>query len=164
MKTIILFACALIISGCSTGRSYHDANNPWKLGYSDTQLNENVYRVSYAGYDIPQNECDDFAIFRAAEISKARGYKYFRILDEKQSSSSQTYYIPGATHTTGTVTSYGNVATVNATNVTNAAVVSGNYPVSTITIELLREKGDASNVLDAEIIRNSLIQKLGIEK
>lgn len=164
MKTIILIACVLIIAGCSTGRSYHDSNNPWKLGYSDTQLNDNVYRVSYAGYGIPQNECDDFAIYRAAEIAKERGYKHFRILDEKQSSSTQTYYTPGATYTTGTVTGYGNVARVNSTSYSNAMVVSGNYPVSTFTVELLREKGDVSNTFDAEIIRNSLAKKLGIEK
>ena len=103
MKQMVLLVFMLIFAGCSIGRSYHDADNMWKLGYTDTQLNESMYRVSYAGYSIPQSECDDFAIMRASEIAKEKGYKYFRIITEKQSSQSQSFYIPGSTYTTGTV-------------------------------------------------------------
>ena len=140
MTKIILLTLVLILAGCATGRSYHNSDNMWKLGYSDTQLNERVYRVSYVGYSIPQSECDDFAIMRAAEISKEKGYKYFRILTEKQSLQSQFYYIPGSV--AGTL----------------------NYPVSTITIEMLKEKNDALAILDANIIWSSLAKKHGVGK
>jgi hypothetical protein len=163
MRIIPIFL-VLILAGCATttGRSYHDSDNIWKLGYSDTQLNEKVYRVSYAGYAIPQSECDDFALMRASEIAKEKRYKYFRILTEKQSSHSQAFYMPGSTYTTGTVSGYGNTAQFNATSYSTGFAGMADYPVSTITIEMLGEKDDASGTLDAEIIWVSLAKKHGV--
>lgn len=164
MTKVISLILVLALAGCATGRSYHNSDNMWKLGYSDTQLNERVYRVSYAGYGIPQNECDDFALMRASEIAKEKGYKYFRILAEKQSSHSQAFYIPGSTYTTGTVSSYGNTAHVNATSYSTGFAGTANYPVSTITIEMLKEKHDMSDAFDTETIWSSLASKYGIRK
>ncbi|ULA63644.1 MAG: hypothetical protein LZF86_110343 [Nitrospira sp.] len=161
MNRLILLVVVLMVGGCDIGRSYHNSDNMWKLGYSDTQLNERVYRVSYAGYSIPQNECDDFAIMRASEIAKGKGYKYFRILNESQSSQSQAFYIPGSTHTTGTVSSYGSFS---ATGYSSGFMGTSNYPVSTITIEMLKEKDDTPGTFDAELIWVSLSKKNGLEK
>ncbi len=110
----------------------------WKLGYSEAQLNERVYRVSYAGSNIPQSECDNLVLLRAAEITKKKGYKYFRILNEKE--SLQTQFLATS----------GMMATVNR-------------PVSTITIEMLEKKDDKSGILDAGIIWNSLAKKYGVQ-
>ena len=110
----------------------------WKLGYSEAQLNERVYRVSYAGSNIPQSECDNLALLRAAEITKKKGYKYFRILNEKE--SLQTQFLAAS----------GMMATANT-------------PVSTITIEMLEKKDDKSGILDAGIIWNSLAKKYGVQ-
>lgn len=165
MTKIISLAFVLILAaGCAIGRSYHNSDNIWKLGYSDTQLNESVYRVSYAGYSIPQSECDDLAIMRASEITKEKGYKYFRILTEQQSSQSQSFYIPGSTYTAGTASGYGNTTRFNAASYSTGFAGTANYPVSTITIELLKEKNDASNILDADIIWVSLAKKHGVGK
>lgn len=164
MKKITALAFVLILAGCAIGRSYHDADNMWKLGYTDTQLNESVYRISYAGYSIPQTECDDFAIMRASEIAKEKSHKYFRILNEKQSSHSESFYIPGSTYTSGTVSGYGNLSQMNATSHSTGFGITGSYPVSTITIEMLTEKGDLFDILDAEIIWSSLAQKHGVDK
>ena len=164
MKKMMCLALVAILSGCATGMSYHSWDSTWKLGYTDTQLSEKVFRVSYAGYNIPQSECDDFAIMRAAEIAKEKGYKYFRILAENQSLQSQSYYIPGATRTTGTVTGYGNVARVNATSYSSGIAGTIQRPVSTFTVELLREKDESSGTLDAEIAWNSLSKKHGVGK
>lgn len=163
MKQIVFLAFLVILAGCAIGRSYHNADNMWKLGYTDTQLNESVYRVSYAGCGIPQSECDDFAIMRASEIVKDKGYQYFRILTEKQSAHSESFYVPGSTYTAGTVSGYGNVAQMNATSYSSGIMGTANYPVSTITIEILKEKEDALDTLDAEIICSSLAQKHGVD-
>jgi hypothetical protein len=164
MKIISLALVLILAAGCAIGRSYHNSDNMWKLGYSDTQLNESVYRVSYAGYSIPQSECDDLAIMRASEITKEKGYKYFRILTEQQSSQSQSFYIPGSTYTTGTASGYGSTTQFNATSYSTGFAGTANYPVSTITIELLKEKNDASNILDADIIWVSLAKRHGVGK
>ena len=138
MKIIFTFVFVLILVGCSIGRSYHNSDNVWKLGYSEAQLNERVYRVSYAGHDIPQSECDNLALLRAAEITKKKGYKYFRILNEKQSLQSQFL-------------------------ATSGMMATENRPVSTITIEMLEKKDDKSGILDAGIIWNSLAKKYGVQ-
>jgi hypothetical protein len=152
----------LLLSGCAIGSSYHDSDNLWKLGYSDIQMNDRVYRVSYAGYSIPQNECDDFALMRASEITREKGYRYFRILAEKQSSQSQAFYIPGSTTTVGTISGYGNVTRFNATSYSSGLMATVSYPVSTITIELLKENNGTTDTLDAEIIWNALEGKNGL--
>ncbi len=53
---------------------------------------------------------------------------------------------------------------MNATSYSSGFMGTANYPVSTITIEMLKEEGDASNTLDAEIIWSSLAQKHGVDK
>ena len=164
MTKIVSLILVLILAGCAIGRSYHNSDNIWKLGYSDTQLNESVYRVSYAGYSIPQSEYDDLAIMRASEIAKEKGCKYFRILTEQQSSQSQSFYIPGSTYTTGIASGYGNATRLNATSYSTGFAGTANYPVSTITIELLKEKNDASNIFDADIIWVSLAKRHGVGK
>ena len=113
MIKAISLILVLALAGCAAmtaGRSYHNSDNMWKLGYSDTQLNERVFRVSYAGYGIPQSASDDFATLRASEITKGKGYKYFRILSQNQFSHTQSISIPGQTYTTGTVSGRGNRA------------------------------------------------------
>ena len=152
--------CVFAVSGCMSlselakvGTTYHDSNNQWKLGYSDTQLNDKVYRVSYAGYSIPQSLCDDFALMRASEISKQKGFRYFRVLDEKQSSSSQSIALPGTTTTTGAVSRSGNL---NATSFSSGIGLTMNYPVTTITIELRNDSEASLNIMDAETIWKSL--------
>ncbi|MEO6202892.1 MAG: hypothetical protein ABIU05_19035, partial [Nitrospirales bacterium] len=83
---------------------------------------------------------------------------------EKQSAHSESFYVPGSTYTTGTVSGYGNFTQMNATSHSSGIMGTANYPVSTITIEMLKEKGDALDILDAEIIWISLAQKHGIDK
>jgi len=127
------------------------------------QLNENVYRVSYAGYGIPQSECDEYAIMRAAEITRERGYKYFRLLDEKQSSQASSYYIPGATISHGSATGVGNTVYANTTSYSTGIAGTVHRPVSTITIEVLEEKGNDVGTMNADIIWNSLAKKHDVQ-
>ena len=164
VSPFVLATLILLLTGCGIGRTYHDSDNMWKLGYSDTQLNETFYRVSYAGYGIPQSECDDFAIMRAAELTKENGYKHFRIVTEKQSSQSQSFYLPGSNHTTGTVSRYGNFSTINATSYSSGLMGTVNYPVSTLTIEVLNEQDPSPDSLKAELIWSSLAKRHGVTK
>ena len=168
MTRLILNTCcavfALALVGCSTltaGYTYDSADNMWKLGYSDTQLSEKVYRVSFAGYGIPQSQCDDFAIMRAAELTRGKGQKYFRVLNEKQSSSTQSFNLPGTATTTGTISPSGNV---NLTTYSSGTTITANYPVTTLTIEILNDKDATANSMDADIIWNSLSVKNGVSR
>ena len=163
MKKAVFLLLALLF-GC-TGMTYHPWDSTWQLGYTDTQLNDRVYRVSYAGYNIPQIQCDDFALMRAAEIARERGFKFIKLVGESKSSSSQAFYIPGTTYTTGTVTSYGNVANVNATTYGGGYMGTIQRPVSTITVELVQGSTDGNaNLIDADLAWTSLAKKHGVSK
>ncbi|QSA98847.1 hypothetical protein [Methylococcus sp. EFPC2] len=158
--------CVFSLSGCinvselsKIGTTYHNNDNEWKLGYSDIQLNDSTFRVSFAGYSIPQNQCDEFALMRATELTRNRGRKYFKILDEKQSSSTQHFSIPGSTNTFATILSPG---IMSATSYSSGAAFTMNYPVSTLTIQIMGETDGAANTFDADIIWNSLNKKHSI--
>lgn len=162
-KAIGLFFIAILM-GC-TGMTYHPWNSTWKLGYTDTQLNDKTYRVSYAGYNIPQIQCDDFALMRAAEIAKERGFKYIRLLNESKSSSSQAFYMPGTSYTTGTVTSYGNVANVQTSTYGGGYMGTIQRPVSTIVVELVPVSSEQNSILiDADMAWTSLAKKYDVSK
>jgi hypothetical protein len=149
-RNLIFVAVAILFSGC-IGSDYTSADNPWKLGYSEVQLNQRVFRVSYAGYGIPQSACDEFALMRAAQITREKGFKYFMLVNERQSSSSQIMSTPG---------------TYNASTglYSGGSLFSANYPVSSITIKMLNDANDQRNVLDADLIWNSLKAKLTVPK
>lgn len=164
MRSLVGLALILALVGCAIGSSYHDSDNMWKLGYSDTQLNETVYRVSYAGYGIPQSTCGEFALMRAAEVARAKDFKYFRIVTEKQSLQSQAFALPGSTYTTGTVSNYGNSSTINAMSYSSGLMGTLNYPVTTLTIEMLKEQDSSPETLNAELIWSSLAKKYGVTK
>lgn len=169
LGTVVLAAFMLLLTGCAPngsilGSSYHDSDNMWKLGYSDLQLNTTVYRVSYAGYGIPQSACDEFALMRAADLARDKDYKYFRIVTERQSSQSQAFALPGSTYTTGTVSNYGNSSTINAMSYSNGLMGTLNYPVTTLTIEMLKEQDSSPETLNADLIWSSLAKKHGVMK
>jgi hypothetical protein len=158
---IRVFFCtaAFVLVGCAdmnAGSTYTSTENMWRLGYSEIQLNNNTYRVSFAGYGIPQSLCDEFALMRAAQLTKMKGHKYFQVMDEKQSSSSQSVAMPGVTNTTGSVSRSGNV---RATSYSTGTAITMNYPVTSMTIQMLDNSADTSGVFNAEIIWNSLSAK-----
>jgi len=79
MKHILLSAAAcLLLAGCaSTAGTYGPATGS-NLGYSNTQLEQDRFRVSYTSRDAYESK--DFALLRAAEIARNEGYSHFKII------------------------------------------------------------------------------------
>ena len=79
MKHILLSATAcLLLAGCaSTAGTYGPATGS-NLGYSNTQLEQDRFRVSYTSRDAYESK--DFALLRAAEIARTEGYSHFKII------------------------------------------------------------------------------------
>jgi hypothetical protein len=141
--TLLLVAC-FSLAGCSQGMSgmiYSPASeNIWKLGYSETQLAPDVYRVTYNGYSIPASKATDFALLRSAELCLAAGYTHFIVTEQSgQSASSSGIVIPS-----------GNIAVY--ASVTN--------PEITLAIQLVSER---PNVYAAAFIQQSLKKKYGLK-
>ena len=92
---ILLFA-VLLIQGCAT--AYQKSG--FAGGYSETQLDENVFRVSFRGNRYTGREkVADFTLLRSAELALENGYQYFAIIDansyttDSYTTGSHTYKI-----------------------------------------------------------------------
>jgi hypothetical protein len=85
-----LLACALVVAGlaaCGTPTPYQAAAKDY--GYRDQQLEANRYRVSFAGNtSTPLNTVQNYALYRAAELTVANGYDYFKVVDRSTESRS----------------------------------------------------------------------------
>jgi hypothetical protein len=81
-----LIPLAWLLSGC-VGMSYHARDPIWGLGFSETRLAPNVWRVMYRGYYIPEAQAGDYAMLRAAEVVKAAGYRFFVVENERSSAT-----------------------------------------------------------------------------
>ena len=78
-KATILICTLFLIGGCATAYQSQGMSG----GFSETQLDTNVYTVRFSGngYTSP-SKAADFALLRSAEITLMRGYKYFLIIDK----------------------------------------------------------------------------------
>lgn len=91
MKTkIALFLfliCSLFCTSFSWGQKYHKANYK-RMGYSETQLSPDKFNVTYRWHGIWTNKAEkinDFYLLRCAELTLMNGYKYFKIIEGKES-------------------------------------------------------------------------------
>ena len=52
------------------------------FGYREQQLESNRYRVSFAGNSAtPLDSVQDYALYRAAELTRASGHDYFKVVN-----------------------------------------------------------------------------------
>jgi hypothetical protein len=94
-------------------------------GYVDTRLGENTYQVKI-GESWPKDWADleKFAMYRAAEITKKRGLRYFVVTNATTQISTYTINTPSTTHTSGTANIFGNTAYINTTSTTTGGGTS----------------------------------------
>ena len=79
MKHILFSAAAsFCLIGCSsTGGSYGPAYGT-DLGYRNTKLQQDRFRISYTSRDAYESR--DFALLRAAQIADSEGYSHFKVI------------------------------------------------------------------------------------
>lgn len=141
--TLIFFA-----SGCSTGRSYHPRESMWGLGYSETRLAPDSWRVMFRGYAIPEAQAADYALLRAADLMKSANYPYFAVLSEKSTAPTQAVGMLSMQGGSG----FGGMA-------------SSTYPETNILIKGFhaRPKDESHLVYDTEFISRELHSKYRVK-
>jgi hypothetical protein len=80
VRAAFLSALALLISGCANIATYQ----PYSMyngGYTDEQLSEAVYKVSFSGSLTNQLTVQTYWLYRAAELTLEKGFDGFEILD-----------------------------------------------------------------------------------
>ena len=84
LKIFSTLAASMLLNGCMTVPSYQaaGANGVHRVGYSETRLMKNVYRVKYLGKD-SQSAYKNF-YRRSSELTIENGYSYFVVSDLNQ--------------------------------------------------------------------------------
>lgn len=169
----IILISSVLLSGCAT--TYQ--SNSFSGGYSETQLDENVFKVTFRGNGRTGRErVADFTLLRSAELTMNSGFKYFVIVDANSYTSNSTYTTPTTAttnvnaNTYGTANTYGNNTTYNAnTYGTATTTVSGGQtyniskPSSSNTIVCFKEKPATGFSYNAEFIFKNITKKYDIE-
>jgi len=161
MKNLsIAFIMVLFLQGCAT--SYQ--KDSFSGGYTETQLDENVFRVSFRGNGYTRRErVADFTLLRSAELSLENGYTYFSIVDANSSISNSTYTTPTTSYTSGNAYSTGNYAYGSATTTTTGGQTYNiSKPSSSNTIVCFKEKPSNLFTYNAKFIYKNIRQKYEI--
>jgi len=80
MRRILLLAAALTLTACASPSAYAPATRANGVGFSDMQIEQDRYRVTYRGSaaDTPA-KVNDMALLRAAELALGQGYDWFQV-------------------------------------------------------------------------------------
>jgi hypothetical protein len=85
-----------ILAGCGQPTPYQPAADGY--GYSEQQIEDNRYRVSFAGNDLTSADTvQNYLLYRAAELTLDRGYDYFTVV-ARNLDRSTAYWGTGDTH------------------------------------------------------------------
>lgn len=172
MKSLGIASLALLLVSCAT--TYQPKS--FTGGFSTTQLDVNVFQVSFRGNGYTRQErANDFALLRSAEVALENGYEYFAIVDGQRYAETKSFTTPSTSttqsnaNTYGTVTGYGSTANYSGTTYGTATTTTYggqtyliSRPTASNTIVGFNEKpkGFAYN---APMVIKSLKAKYGLE-
>ena len=162
MTRTAVFVLALALAGCAT--QYQSSGLTG--GYSETQIDANVFRISATGNAMTSLErAEEMALLRAAELTLKNGFTHFTIADSR--SRHDVVTIDGGvgySTTTGTVSTYGQTATINArTQSVDDGPMTVRKPAATLTVVCYAGRPNVPGIIyDANTIIRSLGPKYGV--
>jgi hypothetical protein len=153
-KWIILIIAIFIMSGCAT--KYQSTG--FSGGYSETQLGNNIFNVSFRGNGYTSRErASDFTLLRSAELSLQNGFKYFIITNSEKYTN--LYTTPKSYNTSGNI----NGSSFNATT-TQSGGITFRKPSTNNTIVCFKEKPKINGIIyKANFIVKSIKTKYEIK-
>ncbi|MFD2177758.1 CC0125/CC1285 family lipoprotein [Veronia pacifica] len=154
---ILVLAC---LQGCAT--TYQ--SNGFTGGYSETQIDENVFKVTFKGNAYTSKErASDFTLLRSAELTLQNGFTYFAVIDANSYSSNSTYTTPTTSNTSASFYGSGSYTYGNATTTTyGGQTYNISKPNSSNTIVCFKEKPENLFSYNAKFTYKSISQKYGI--
>ncbi|MCP5015892.1 MAG: hypothetical protein GY938_11585 [Ketobacter sp.] len=161
MRIMIILLAATLIYGCAT--SYQ--SDGFSGGHSETQLDEQVFKVTFRGNGYTRRErAADLSLLRCAELALQNGYNYFVIIDADSYVSNSTYTTPTTTNTTASAYGTGNYAYGTAQSTTyGGQTYNISKPSSTNVIYLLKENPTDVFAYSAKFVYKSISEKYGIK-
>lgn len=90
-RLMTLGGAALLLAACATATPYGPASTGGGYGFSDQQIEDNRFRITFRGNSLTSRETVENALlYRAAELTLERGYDYF-IAVESDTEASRSY-------------------------------------------------------------------------
>jgi len=119
MIRLIAFCCVALLTGCAANVKYAPRVPGFQPGYVETRLGENTYQVRI-GEAWPKDwpDLEKFAMYRAADVTQAKGMRYFKVISASTRISNYEIRSPAFSTTTGTVTMAGSTALISTTTTT----------------------------------------------
>lgn len=159
MKRLLgLAAIAAVVVGCATG--YQPAGLAG--GFTETQLDSNVWRVSFQGNGYTRGEkVEDFAMLRSAELALQNGFTHFAFLSSKTGGQAIAITAPTTTYTTSNASVYGNNVSGTATSHTyGGGTTFVTAPSAQNLVMMFKGKPNVQGIVyDAQFICQSLGRK-----
>ncbi len=152
------------LSGC--GRLAHKGYRPnagFGIGFSDTQLGENIFRVTYEGDEYISGErARDFCLLRASDLSIANGFRYFVVQDSEKDSKISATTTPNAYDFTTLPTKPARPIGFQGQPQSTTTHLKSS-PIISYTILCFQEEPEGGRVVyDAWFLTGSIRQKYGI--
>ncbi len=161
MRHVQLVLATILVAGCATGYQ----QNSFTGGFSETQLDTNVFRITFKGNGFTGSErAEEMALLRSAELALNYGFSHFAIVDSTSRTNYSSFTTPTQTQTAGTISSFGNTAYLNAqTSTTGGQTFITAKPSATNTVVFFKGRPNTSSLIyDAQILYNSLAPKYGL--
>lgn len=174
ISTSLPIMAIVFLVGCATAYQQQGLTG----GFSETQLDDNVWRVSFKGNAYTSRDrAADFTLLRSAELALDNGYYYFVIVDSEKYSKNSSFTTPtqvntyGTTNMQGQANTYGNTSYISGTGsssshstITGGQTYHYSKPRQTNTIICFKERPIADGIIyNAQFIHDSLSQKYGIK-
>ncbi|MEZ5933730.1 MAG: hypothetical protein R3F54_17620 [Alphaproteobacteria bacterium] len=81
----------LLLAACAVETPYQPSEGA-RYGYSDQQIEENRYRVTFSGNpSTPRETVQNYLLYRAAELTVQSGFDYFTMVDQDVERSTRYY-------------------------------------------------------------------------
>lgn len=139
MKKILVAApLFLLLSACATG--YHSVG--LSGGFDEFKLSNDSYIVRFSGNGFTSGDrAYKYAIRRSAELTKEKGYKYFKIIKSSSVTDRSTYVTPLRANTQSNYNGYGgygygSVTGNSTTTITGGDVVTTERPSTSFAIKM----------------------------
>jgi len=164
MRKLSFIGVALLIPlmvACATGYQ----SSGFTGGFEDTQLAPDIFRVSFSGNAFTSSDrVQNFALLRAAELTLANNAQYFAVITSADQSRTVTHVTPGSSHTSGTISTYGNTGYYSGTTTYSAPQVNTHYKLGVgMMFRTFQTKPEGGVVFDANFIVTSIRAKYEIK-
>ena len=155
-RLLLVAAAALSLTACATAPTvFQPAAGPRAVGYTEQRIEPGRYRITFrGGPGAPIEQVADYALLRAADLTLADGYDWFRVLEH--SSDVRPNNGPRVSLGTGGA-DYGRRSSVGIGVGTSFDLGGG--PSMSDTINILMGKGpkpDDRDVYDARDVRATI--------